>query len=139
MVEKAKKEVDAAIKEAGEEAVVEAGTPGLHPEIIKMLGRLKYRYSYGQNQLKHAVETAHIAAMLAQELGADANVARRGGLLHDLGKAIDQETEGTHSPLHPPPPPPSPPPLRPSPPSPPFLPPPLPLSPGWGGFFSALL
>jgi ribonuclease Y len=97
MVEKAKKEVDAAIKEAGEQAVVEAGTPGLHPEIIKTLGRLKYRYSYGQNQLKHAIETAHIAAMLAEELGADANVARRGGLLHDIGKAIDQETEGTHA------------------------------------------
>jgi ribonuclease Y len=97
MVEKAKKEVDAAIKEAGEQAAVEASTPGLHPEIIKTLGRLKYRYSYGQNQLKHAVETAQIAAMLAEELGADVNVARRGGLLHDIGKAIDQETEGTHA------------------------------------------
>jgi len=97
MVEKAQKEVDATIREAGEQAVVEAGVPGLHPEIVKALGRLKYRYSYGQNQLKHAVETARIAGMLADELGADANVARRGGLLHDLGKAIDHEVEGTHS------------------------------------------
>ncbi len=97
MVEKARKEVDATIKEAGEQAVVEAGCPGLHPEIVKALGRLKYRYSYGQNQLKHAVETAHIAAMLAEEIGADANVSRRGGLLHDLGKAIDQDVEGTHA------------------------------------------
>jgi ribonuclease Y len=97
MVEKAQKEVDVAIREAGEEAVAEAGVPGLHPEIVKALGRLKYRYSYGQNQLKHAVETAHIAGMLADELGADANIARRGGLLHDLGKAIDQDVEGTHA------------------------------------------
>jgi ribonuclease Y len=97
MVEKAQKEVDAAIREAGEEAVAEAGVPGLHPEIVKALGRLKYRYSYGQNQLKHAIESAHIAGMLADELGADANIARRGGLLHDLGKAIDQEVEGTHA------------------------------------------
>jgi len=97
MVEKAKKEIDATIKEAGEQAVVEAACPGLHPEVVKALGRLRYRYSYGQNQLKHAVETAHIAAMLAEEIGADANVARRGGLLHDLGKAIDQDIEGTHA------------------------------------------
>lgn len=97
MVEKARKEVDAAIKEAGEQAVAEAGCPGLHPEIVKTVGRLKFRYSYGQNQLKHAVETAHIAAMLADEIGADPNVARRGGLLHDVGKAIDQEMEGTHA------------------------------------------
>jgi len=99
MVEKARKEVEVAIKAAGEEAVMEAGCPGLHPEIIRTLGRLKYRYSYGQNQLKHAVETAKLAAMVAHELGADVEVARRGGLLHDLGKAIDQETEGTHATL----------------------------------------
>jgi ribonuclease Y len=97
MVDKAQKEVDATIREAGEQAVVEAGVPGLHPEIVKALGRLKYRYSYGQNQLKHAVETARIAGMLADELGADANIARRGGLLHDVGKAIDHEVEGTHA------------------------------------------
>ena len=97
MVEKAQKEVDATTREAGEEAVAEAGVPGLHSEIVKTLGRLKYRYSYGQNQLKHAVESAHIAGMLADELGADANIARRGGFLHDLGKAIDQEVEGTHA------------------------------------------
>ncbi|OFV81548.1 MAG: ribonuclease Y [Acidobacteria bacterium RBG_16_64_8] len=97
MVEKARKEVEAAIKEAGEEAVLEAGCPGLHPEIVRTVGRLKYRYSYGQNQLKHAVETAKLAAMVAHELGANVEVARRGGFLHDLGKAIDQETEGTHA------------------------------------------
>ncbi|MGQ9572922.1 MAG: ribonuclease Y [Dehalococcoidia bacterium] len=97
MVEKAQKEVEATIRESGEQAIAEAGVPGLHPEIVKALGRLKYRYSYGQNQLKHAVETAHIAGMLAEELGADANIARRGGLLHDLGKAIDHEVEGTHA------------------------------------------
>ncbi|HLC28788.1 MAG TPA: ribonuclease Y [Dehalococcoidia bacterium] len=97
MVEKARKEVDASIKEAGESAMVEAGAPGLHPEIIRTLGRLKYRYSYGQNQLKHAVETANLAAMIAHELGANVDIARRGGLLHDLGKAIDHEVEGTHA------------------------------------------
>ncbi len=97
MVEKARKEVDGAIKEAGEEAALEAGCPGLHPEIIRTLGRLKYRYSYGQNQLKHAVETANLAAMIAHELGANVEVARRGGLLHDLGKAIDHDVEGTHA------------------------------------------
>ncbi len=97
MVEKARKEVDIATKEAGEEALLEASCPGLHPEIIRTLGRLKYRYSYGQNQLKHAVETANLAAMIAHELGANVEVARRGGLLHDLGKAIDHDVEGTHA------------------------------------------
>lgn len=76
---------------------MEAGAPGLHPEIIRTLGRLKYRYSYGQNQLRHAVETANLAAMIAHELGGNVDIARRGGLLHDLGKAIDHEVEGTHA------------------------------------------
>jgi ribonuclease Y len=95
MVEKARKEVDHAIREAGEEAIVEASCPGLNPEIVRALGRLKYRYSYGQNQLRHAVETANLAAMIAHELGANVEVARRGGLLHDIGKSIDHEVEGT--------------------------------------------
>lgn len=99
MVEKARKEVEASIKEAGEQACVEAGAPGLHPEIVRTLGRLKYRYSYGQNQLTHAVETANLAAMIAHELGANVEVARRGGLLHDIGKAIDHDVEGTHAAL----------------------------------------
>ncbi len=97
VVEKARQEVEAIIKEAGEEAAIEAGCPGLHPELLKIFGRLKYRTSYGQNQLKHAVESAHIAAMIAAEVGADVNVARRGALLHDIGKAIDHEVEGTHA------------------------------------------
>ncbi len=97
VVDKARQEVEATIKEAGEEAAIEAGCPGLHPELIKVFGRLKYRTSYGQNQLNHAVESAHIAAMLAAEIGADVNVARRGALLHDIGKAIDHEIEGTHA------------------------------------------
>jgi ribonucrease Y len=99
MVEKARKDVDASIKDAGEQAIVEASCPGLHPEIVRALGRLKYRYSYGQNQLKHAVETANLAAMIAHELGANVEVARRGGLLHDLGKSISHEVEGTHAAL----------------------------------------
>lgn len=99
MVEKARKEVEISIKEAGEEASMEAGVPGLHPEIVRTLGRLKYRHSYGQNQLKHAVETANLAAMIAHEMGANIEVARRGGLLHDLGKAIDHDVEGTHAQL----------------------------------------
>jgi ribonuclease Y len=97
MVEKARKEVDNSIKEAGEEAIVEASSPGLHPEIVRTLGRLKFRYSYGQNQLRHAVETANLAAMIAHELGANVEVARRGGLLHDIGKALSHEVEGTHA------------------------------------------
>jgi ribonuclease Y len=97
MVEKARQEVEETIQTAGEEAALEAKCPGLHPEILKTFGRLKYRTSYGQNQLKHAVESAHIASMLATEIGADVNVCRRGALLHDLGKAIDHEVEGTHA------------------------------------------
>ncbi|HXH22158.1 MAG TPA: ribonuclease Y [Dehalococcoidia bacterium] len=97
VVEKCRAEIENEIKLAGEEAALKANCPGLHPEIVRTLGRLKYRTSYGQNQLMHAVESAHIAAMLARELGADVNVARRGALLHDLGKAIDREVEGTHA------------------------------------------
>ena len=97
MVEKARQEVELGIKDAGEQAAIEAGCPGLHPEILKTLGRLKYRTSYGQNQLMHAVESAHIAGMLAEEISADINICRRGALLHDLGKAIDHEVEGTHA------------------------------------------
>jgi ribonuclease Y len=91
------KEVERIIAEAGEEAAYEAGVSALHPEIIKMLGRLKYRTSYGQNQLSHAVETARIAAMIATELGADVEVAKAAALLHDLGKAMDHSIEGTHA------------------------------------------
>jgi ribonucrease Y len=97
VVEKASHEVESSIKTAGEQAAIEAGCPGLHPEILKTLGRLKYRTSYGQNQIKHAVESAFIAAMIAEEIGADVNTCRRGALLHDLGKAIDHEIEGTHA------------------------------------------
>lgn len=97
MVEKARKEVEETIEQAGEEAAIEAKCTGLHPEVLKTFGRLKYRTSYGQNQLKHAVESAFIASMLAEELGADVNVCRRGALLHDLGKAIDHDVEGTHA------------------------------------------
>ena len=97
MVEKARQEVDLSIKTAGEQAAIEAGCPGLHPEVVRTLGRLKFRTSYGQNQLKHAVETAHIATMMAHEVGANVDVCRRGALLHDLGKALDHEVEGTHA------------------------------------------
>jgi ribonuclease Y len=93
------KDVDRAMIEAAEQAVFEAGLPTMHPEIVKVLGRLKYRTSYGQNQLAHAVETAKIAAMLAAELGADVETCRAAGLLHDLGKAVDYNMEGTHAQL----------------------------------------
>jgi ribonucrease Y len=93
------KEVERDILEAGEEAVFEAGVTGLHPEIIKTLGRLKYRTSYGQNQLSHAIETAQLAAVIAAEIGADVELARSAALLHDLGKAIDHNMEGTHAQL----------------------------------------
>ncbi len=93
------KEVEKAIIEAGEEAAFESGVSALHPEILKMLGRLKFRTSYGQNQLSHAIEVAKLSAVLAAELGADVEVARAGGLLHDLGKAMDHNTEGTHAQL----------------------------------------
>ena len=96
IVEKVRKDVDIAIKEAGENACEDAKVYGLHPELIKVLGRLKFRTSYGQNCLKHSLETSFIAGLLAAEIGADIKLAKRGGLLHDIGKAMDHEVEGTH-------------------------------------------
>jgi ribonuclease Y len=97
IVDKMKDEVDRVILEEGEKATFEAGVPGLNPEIIKKLGRLKFRTSYGQNQLAHAIETSQLAGVIAAELGADSEMAKAGGLLHDLGKAMDHDVEGTHA------------------------------------------
>ena len=97
MVVKSEKEVGESIRKAGEQAVYEVGVRGLHPEMVKLLGRLKYRYSFGENVLQHSMEVAQLAAMIASEVGADVKIAKAGGLLHDIGKALSHEVEGPHA------------------------------------------
>ena len=99
MVEKAQKEVETLIKEEGEAATLEVGVHGIHPELVRLLGKLRYRTSYGQNVLKHSIEVAQITGLLAGELGLDVKMAKRAGLLHDIGKAVDHEMEGSHIPV----------------------------------------
>ncbi len=96
MVEKAQKEVDVMIREEGEAATLEVGVHGIHPELVRLLGRMKFRSSYGQNALKHSIEVAHLSGLLAGEIGVDVRMAKRAGLLHDIGKSIDHEMEGSH-------------------------------------------
>ena len=96
MVEKAQKEVENMMREEGEAALLEVGIHGIHPELVKLLGKMKFRTSYGQNALKHSIEVAHLSGLLAGEVGVDVRTAKRAGLLHDIGKAVDHEQEGTH-------------------------------------------